>query len=230
MDDPALEGPEIVAALRELRIINRFLGGASTSVSALAPLLASSRQPVRLLDVGCGGADVPVAIVEWCRRRRIAVHVTVVDLGRDACRHARAYTGAYPEIEVCRADVFHLPFREPAFDVAHCSLFLHHFTQAEIARILRMLAGQVRQGIVINDLHRHPLAYFAIWVLTRCLSHSRLVRYDAPLSVRRAFRREDLRDIGTRCDFAAFEWRWRWAFRYVGVARPGAAVAEAPGR
>jgi len=94
-------------------------------------------------------------------------------------------------------------------------MFLHHFTQEESARILAGLGGLVREGIVVNDLHRHPVAYHAIRLLTRLFSQSRLVRNDAPLSVRRAFRAADLDDLRARCGFPRFRYRWRWAFRYL---------------
>jgi hypothetical protein len=171
--------------------------------------------PLRLLDIGTGGGDIPVAIARHARRTRVPVRITAVELGEDACRYARALARDYPEIEICRSDVFHLPFAPRSFDLAHCAMFLHHFTQDEIARILRILSGLVREAILINDLHRHALAYHSIRALTRLFSTSRLVRNDAPLSVRRGFRAADLDDIQARCRFPRFHYRWGWAFRYL---------------
>jgi 2-polyprenyl-3-methyl-5-hydroxy-6-metoxy-1,4-benzoquinol methylase len=215
MDDPRIVGPQVERALREIGAVNRFLGGAATSLAGLAPLLGGRDHEVRLLDVGAGGADIPVAIARWCRRKRIRVRIVAVDLGGDACRFARALTRDYPEIDICRADVFALPHPPRSFHLAHCAMFLHHFTQEEIARILDRLASVVREGIVINDLHRHAIAYHSIRILTRLLSRSRLVRNDAPLSVRRGFRSPDLDDLRERCRFPRFRYRWRWAFRYL---------------
>jgi hypothetical protein len=215
MDDFGITGREVERALIEIGMVNRFLGGTRTSLDGLAPFLRGRKDPVRLLDVGTGGADIPVAIVRWCRREDVPVRIVAIDLGGDACRFAGAIARSYPEIEICRADVFALPHRPRSFHLAHCSMFLHHFTQDEVARILRGLAGIVSEGIVVNDLRRHAVAYHSIRILTRLLSRSRLVRHDAPLSVRRGFQAEDLDDIRARCAFPEFRYRRHWAYRYL---------------
>jgi len=226
MDDFSITGTEVARALAEIGVVNRFLGGISTSLAGLAPLLAAGRDPVRVLDLGTGGADIPVAIARWCRQRRVRAHIVAVDLGRDACRVALERTRAYPEIAICRADVLALPFPPRSFHVAHCAMFLHHFTQEAIADILDRLAATVIDGIIINDLHRHPVAYHGIRFLTRILSRSRLVRNDAPLSVRRGFRAADLDELQARCRFARFRYRRAFAYRYLceALVAPGAAV------
>ena len=219
MDDfAAVSAAEVEDALGELRIVNRLLGGVSTSLAGLEPCLRALRarvEPVRLLDVGTGGGDLPIAIARWCRRARIPIRIVAVDLGADACRSARRAARDHPEIEVCRADVFALPFAPRSFHLAHCAMFLHHFTQEEIVRILERLSGLVRESIVVNDLHRHAVAYHAIRILTGLFSRSRLVRNDAPLSVRRGFRAADLADLAARSGLPGFRYRWRWAFRYL---------------
>lgn len=219
MDDfAAVSAAEVEAALRELRLVNRLLGGVSTSLAGLEPwlrALGARGEPVRLLDLGTGGGDLPVAIARRCRRAGIPIRIVAVDLGADACRAARRAARGWPEIEVCRADVFALPFARRSFHLAHCAMFLHHFTQEEIARIFERLSGLVREGIVVNDLHRHAAAYHAIRLLTRLFSRSRLVRNDAPLSVRRGFRTADLADLAARSGLPGSRPRWRWAFRYL---------------
>jgi hypothetical protein len=206
---------EIGSALREIGLINRFLGGSTTSLAGLAPYLRGRRDRVHLLDVGTGGGDLPVAIARWCRAEGVAIRIVAVDRGDGACRFARTLARDYPEIEICRADVFALPLRRQSFHLAHCAMFLHHFTQDEAASILSALSRLVTEGIVINDLHRHAFAYHSIRVLTRFFSQSRLVRNDAPLSVRRGFRAPDLDDLQARCGFSSFRYRWSWAFRYL---------------
>jgi hypothetical protein len=215
MDDFGVESRDIEDALREIGVINRFLGGASTTLAGLTPYLAGRRDPVRLLDVGTGGADLPVAVARWCRAAGVAIRIVAVDLGAAACRFARAQARDFPEIEICRADVFALPLPPRSFHLAHCAMFLHHFDQDEAARILRAMAPLVTEGIVINDLHRHAFAYHSIRVLTGLFSRSRLVRNDAPLSVRRGFRAADLDDLKARCSFSSFHYRRTWAFRYL---------------
>ena len=89
-------------------------------------------------------------------------------------------------------------FADTTFDAVICSLSFHHLTDAECAQVLREMWRTSRGCVLVNDLHRHPLAYAAIWVLARLFSHSVMVKHDGPASVSRAFRPADLQEIANR--------------------------------
>jgi len=78
---------------------------------------------------------------------------------------------------------------------------------------------QARIGIVINDLHRHPLAYHSIRYLTKWFSKSYMTQYDAKLSVLRGFYREELENLLIEAGWENIEISWQWAFRWLVVAR-----------
>jgi hypothetical protein len=46
-----------------------------------------------------------------------------------------------------------------------------------------------------------------------------MVKYDAPVSVLRAFTRKELSTILRRSGFTSFNISWRWAFRWKVIAR-----------
>ena len=213
IDDMTLDRESMAGVLGELEAVNTWLGGYATTLSALPRLLPPGGGPVRLLDVGAGGGDMARRLVEWGRERGRRVEVVTADLSLAAVEYARDRLAGYPEVSVVQADVFALPFADASFDVALCSLFLHHFDEAGAAAVLRSLHAASRRGVVVNDLHRHPLAYAGIWALTRLLGASPIVRNDGPLSVLRAFGRDDLRAL-SRATGLPLEVRWRWAFRY----------------
>jgi hypothetical protein len=93
--------------------------------------------------------------------------------------------------------------------------------------MLRTLAGASRLGVVINDLHRHPLAWLGIWLMTRLFSRNRLIRHDAPLSVQRGFRPADFERLRDLPDLRGLRYRWRPLFRYL-VIVPPLTPTEAP--
>jgi hypothetical protein len=101
------------------------------------------------------------------------------------------------------------------------SLFCHHFTDAELVALLRRWHQQAGLAVVINDLHRHPLAYYSIKYLTKLLGGSRLVQHDAPLSVARAFSRADWQRLLAQAGITEYSLRWCWAFRWQVVALVG---------
>lgn len=92
------------------------------------------------------------------------------------------------------------------------SLFCHHLHEDEIIQLIGWSKAHAKMGMVINDLHRHPFAYYSIALLTRFFSKSYLVKHDAKLSVLRGFSLTDWRKITST--FKA-EIKWCWAFRWL---------------
>ncbi|PON12970.1 hypothetical protein C2W62_36825 [Candidatus Entotheonella serta] len=218
MDHATIDGHEVVAALNEIEYVNRFLGGINASREALSRLLSSGNWPsLSVLDIGTGSADIPMALVHWARRQQIAINITAVDFNPAICEVARQRTAAYPEITVQKSDVFALT-DSATFDVVHCAMFLHHFPQSQAADILRIMYRLCRHGIIVNDLHRHPFAYYSITYLSRLLSLSPMFQHDGPISVLRGFQRPDLEALIKMGGLANAEITWRWPFRYVMTA------------
>jgi hypothetical protein len=93
------------------------------------------------------------------------------------------------------------------------TLFFHHFSTDDLIRVLRQLAEQTR-FIVINDIHRHPFAYYSIKWLTRLFSKSAMVKFDAPLSVLRSFTKQEWLYILQQAGFTQYQIHWKWAFRW----------------
>jgi hypothetical protein len=45
------------------------------------------------------------------------------------------------------------------------------------------MQASAQKGIIITDLHRHPVLYYAIIFITHVFTNNKMVRYDGPLSV-----------------------------------------------
>lgn len=221
IDDTALGAAEMSRVLRNLAMVNRYLGGYRTTIDAVRRLLPRAQTVVRVLDAGAGGGDMARRLVDWGRATGREVRVVTCDLSYEAAAYAASSLSDLDRASVVQADVMDLPFRDGDFDVVVCSLFTHHFPTPAVAKLLVSMHGISRYGVVVNDLHRHPLAYAGIWLLTRILPASPIVRHDGPLSVRRAFVRRDFAEIERRTSLK-LDVRWRWAFRWQVVARRGA--------
>ncbi|CAM3550408.1 methyltransferase domain-containing protein [Pontibacter korlensis] len=215
MDDLTLSGEELRQNLRELEVINNWLGGHKVVLSALDSLLAEHQpERLRIADIGCGGGDTLRSIARWARSKRVPVALVGVDANDFMVQYARRHCSAYPEITIEQQDVFSKEYSLQRYDVIVCSLFCHHFTDAQLVQMFRQLYGQARLGVIINDLHRHWLAYYSIKYITAAFSKSDLVRNDAPLSVWRAFRRQELVQLVQQAGVAKYRLRWMWAFRW----------------
>ena len=215
MDDLSLTGEELRQNLYELEVINNWLGGHQVVLDALNKLIArQAAQPLRIADIGCGGGDTLQSIARWARRKKITVELTGVDANDFMVQYARQRCRAYPEISVEQHDVFSETFAQQPYDIAVCSLFCHHFTDGQLVRLFGQLYRQAQLGVIINDLHRHWLAYYSIKYITMIFPSSQLVRNDAPLSVWRAFKRSELQELVLQAGVQDFELRWMWAFRW----------------
>ncbi|NJN41363.1 MAG: hypothetical protein HC811_03110 [Flammeovirgaceae bacterium] len=97
--------------------------------------------------------------------------------------------------------------------------FSPSFTNDQLVNIFKRLKQQARIGIVVNDLHRHALAYYSIMWITRLFSKSEMVKIDAPLSVLRGFRRSEIISILNQAEITNYTLRWKWAFRWQLIIR-----------
>ena len=215
MDDLSLSGEALRRNLEELEKINYWLGGYQVVTDALERLaLPAGSLPLRLADLGCGGGDTLRAIARWAIKKNIPLELTGFDANAFMVNYARDKCRPFENIAICQENIFSPAFQSRQFDVILCSLFCHHFTSPELTGLFRQLHRQAHTALVINDLHRHPLAYYSIKWLTRLLPCSYLVRHDAPLSVLRAFKRSDLETCLQQAGLPHYSLRWAWAFRW----------------
>ncbi|WP_230471359.1 methyltransferase domain-containing protein [Hymenobacter jejuensis] len=216
MDDLTLASDALRQNLDELEVINKWLGGYRVVLDALQrlrPRLPTNR-PLRLADLGSGGGDTLRYIARWARRHQIAVQLVGIDANAFMLDYAASKCQGYPEISFEQQDIFSPEFRQKQFDVVTCSLFCHHFSDESLSDLLQQLQHQARTAIIINDLHRNPLAYYSIKALTQIFRGSYLVQNDAPLSVARAFTRSDWKRILQHAHIEHYTLRWQWAFRW----------------
>lgn len=199
LDGPLDDRAALAGNLRDLRRVNRFLGGTALSSRAIDALIASNAAgtgaplepagPIHLLDVGTGGADIPIALLAAWRARGHPLEVTAIDSRSEVIAAARDASGAdgIRGLHLAVADGRDLPYADKAFDIAHASLVLHHLEPDEAVALLREMARVASLGVVINDLARGRLAWVGAWLLAHLTTGNAFTRHDAPLSVRRAY-------------------------------------------
>jgi len=216
MDDLEYAGELMDKTLRELEIINKWLGGNAVTFSALSHLLkgVDRRQPLHIADLGCGRGDMLALVDAWASKRGYKTELTGIDANPYIIRAATRQLKNAQHIRLQAQNVFSPAFRDQRFDVVIGTLFYHHFTQAQLTDFFGQLKGQCALGFVINDIHRHPLAYYSIKWLTRAFSRSSMVQFDAPLSVLRAFKKRELIQCLEAAGIKDYTIRWKWAFRW----------------
>lgn len=206
--------------LYELDIINNKLGGYNASTKGISAILKTYPDLQTILDVGFGGGDSIKQLAKFCYKINSKIFFYGVDLKEDCVRYAEAnLTDLKNKVLIC--DDYRNMSEEflEKIDVIHCSLFLHHLTNAEIIDLFKFCKKN-NCIILANDLHRHWLAYHSIKLLTSLFSSSYLVKNDAPLSVKRGFKKSELILMLKQAGYTDYSVKWSWAFRYIVIAKP----------
>ena len=187
---------EYEGCIVELQRVNRWLGDASAlRDSLLAEVEKLNLQNFSVIDVGAGSGELLRVVAEWARKTGRKAQLTGLELNARSASAIAERASTFPEITAIRGDAFRLPFVDGQFDYALCSLFTHHFKNAEVVGILRELRRVSTRGMFVIDLHRHPVAYFFYTTIGRLFLHNRLLREDGALSILRSFTPRELLDL-----------------------------------
>lgn len=209
LDSDAGSAQEIEDSLADLRMVNRYFGGARTMREMLrAAATRRKLSALHWLDVGGASGDVALHVERSLAAIGTTARATILD---------RAHThlnGAQPA--VC-GDALALPFGDNSFDVVACSLFVHHLEPDEVVLFAREALRVARHGFLINDLIRHP-AHLAMVYAGFPLYRSRLTRHDSVASVRRAYTVEEMKSMLARAGAAEIEIREFFLFRMGAIA------------
>jgi SAM-dependent methyltransferase len=202
-----------------IRFVNRYGGGIRVVRRFLASELRRlpAGEPVRVLDLGAGDCDIPLALTRWARVLGRRLEFTCIDhnpvaLALGKASLAKAHN---PDIRLEEADVFHYAPTGP-IDYVIGSMFFHHFTEDQIGSLIERLRTFVRRALLINDLHRRPLNYVACSILT--LGADPKLRHDSLLSILRGFTPTDLARLLRRHDPSPAVWT-DWFCRIAAVVR-----------
>ncbi|HLY99587.1 MAG TPA: methyltransferase domain-containing protein [Candidatus Angelobacter sp.] len=195
---------EVEDSLTDLNMLNRWFGGVRVTTTLLRRV-AEKRQleTASLLDVAGASGYVLTQARESLHKIGIALAPAVLD------RVPTHLGGSLPS--VC-GDALAMPFADDSFDVVTCSLFVHHLEPPEIVQFANEALRVARHAVIINDLIRHPL-HWATAVAGRLIYRSRLTRFDAPASVRRAYTTQEMRDLLEKTNAARHEISTSYFFR-----------------
>lgn len=213
MDETELDVEELQDTLQGIERMNTLFGGNRCSLTTIDALVPPDCREISIVDVGTGAGEIPRRLVTRLAERGIKANILGIDLAETSVAFARSRSAAFSTISFERVDLFDL---DRQFDIVHCAAMLHHVgDDAAIVRALGKMASLAKRAVVVNDLHRHPLAYYPIRTLAPLITRNRLVHNDAPLSVWRAFTKDELLDFATQAAWPAPKVTWHPMFRWI---------------
>ncbi len=216
MDQAGLDPREHARALAGLARINAYSGVSRAFWHPIRRLLKTSDcRRCRILDIGSGGGDVAIRLWRRAQAAGLALEVHGWDKSNVAVKYATSQAArVHANVHFFQRDVFAAAWDE-TYDVVMSSLFLHHFDDQTTADLLKRMRGAARRLILVSDLLRSFPGLIIAVAGTRLLSASPIVRADGPLSVRRAFTRQEIQTLAERAGLEGAKIAWRWPFRFL---------------
>ena len=213
LDNDDIPFEDIKRNMEELNFINKWLGGHKITIDGFKELVGK-RKDIVVCEIGCGGGDNLAAINNWCRKQKVKVSLIGVDIKEECIEFAKSRKDIHGVTTWLASDYKAARFTSKP-DIIFSSLFCHHFIDDELIAQFSWMKDNSRIGFFINDLHRHQLAYHSIKMLTQLFSSSYLVKNDAPLSVARGFKQQELEQLAAQSGIASAKVMWKWAFRFL---------------
>jgi 2-polyprenyl-3-methyl-5-hydroxy-6-metoxy-1,4-benzoquinol methylase len=214
MDDLDMSGETLITSLDQLANINKWLGGNKTTIDSLKTILKAKPKDktIRIVDLGCGNGDMLRKVAHFGRKKGYKFDLLGIDANQATIDYASQLSLNFPEITYKKEDVLSKEFATHTYDIAMCTLFLHHFEDPIALDFIQTLLKNAKIAVVINDLHRHWLAYYLFKLLTSVVGNA-MTREDGLTSILKAFKRQDLDRFSKKINFKSTI-TWRWAFRY----------------
>jgi hypothetical protein len=181
-----------IRARRDLKRLNAVILQAGIMARMLAEHWGHG-QPRTMLDLGAGDGTFMLSVARRLAARWPGVTVTLLDRQNIVNQETRrAFVAAGWKVETVAADVFEYleQIKSPGVDVITANLFLHHFQQDQLARLLALTAQSARL-VVACEPRRNKFALRASRLLW-AIGCNEVSLHDAIVSVRAGFRGEEL--------------------------------------
>jgi ubiquinone/menaquinone biosynthesis C-methylase UbiE len=216
MDDFELKGDEMKEVLTDLKNVNKWLGGNNISIKGIIKLLpeGAKEQTITILDLGCGDGEMLRECSRFAEREGYNFRLIGIDANAFILEEARRRSTDFQNITFLEKDVFSTEIRDLNYDIALCTLFLHHFSDRDLKVLIQRFLDQAQVGVVVNDLHRSRLAFWLFKMVSYLIIKTSIARNDGLISVARGFKRREIENLSKEINNNTSIISWKWAFRY----------------
>ena len=209
MDRPQLVSRELERDLERIRQLNRWFGSYRLVLALMRRWIAPGAQ-MRVVDLATGSGDIPRLLVDYARTIGAQIEIDAVDRQAPILEIAMKLSAGYPEISYHEANILEWDCAQ-RYDIALCSLVLHHFSDDDAVKVLRRCRELSKSFVLVSDLRRGFLLRAGVYLLTAVIFREPMTRFDARLSAQRAFSFSEMRDLAVQAGWKNFR---RKKFRF----------------
>ncbi len=189
--------------LGKLGKIGSWLGGNQATLEAIEK---ACPDPKSIVDVGCGGGALTRIIAAKYPQAR----VVGIDTSKEAIAYAKERNGNLPNLSFQNTRSLDGPY-----DIVTATLVCHHMQDHELVGFFQEAQKNALFAVVINDLHRNPLAWLGFAAISPVLFPNRLIFHDGLLSIRKGFQKQEFISLLAQAGIKNYQIDWKWAFRWI---------------
>ncbi|MBL0202648.1 MAG: methyltransferase domain-containing protein [Chitinophagaceae bacterium] len=187
LDDLTLHGEPLHKALQSLEWVNRWFGNHRSVVKAILRVTGKEKKTWHIIDLGCGGGDLALAVAKSLSRHKIECTITGIDGNANTLAYAEKKCAAFNEISFLQADILDNQFTIQPCDILISSHFIYHFSADVLVDFLRNNLPAVSTAIIFSELKRNRFAMRLFKFCSFLLPISKLAKEDGLLAIKRSF-------------------------------------------
>jgi 2-polyprenyl-3-methyl-5-hydroxy-6-metoxy-1,4-benzoquinol methylase len=220
MERPQPVSAELQRDLQNLCQLNRFFGSHRLVRHFLKQWVTTGSR-MRIADLATASGDIPRLMVDYARSVDATVSIDAVDQNAASLKIAKDLSSDYPEIAFQQGNI--LEWGETgAYDLVHCSLVLHHFSNEDAVCLLRRCRELSRNFVLVSDLRRGYVATVGVFLLTATVFREPMTRTDGRLSAARAFSFREFDQLARTAGWSHFDHaRFRFARQAIWLCDAG---------
>jgi 2-polyprenyl-3-methyl-5-hydroxy-6-metoxy-1,4-benzoquinol methylase len=195
LDDLNLHGESLHQALHSLAWINRCFGNHRSVIKAIHSIIKKETKPLRIIDLGCGGGDLALAVAKSLRQHKIEYSITGIDGNANTLAYAQKKCAAFSEINFLQADILGNQFTVQPCDILISSHFMYHFTADALVAFLKNNLSAISTAFIFSELKRNRFAMRLFKFSSFLFPISKLAKEDGLLAIKRSFTQKEWQAI-----------------------------------
>jgi len=204
LDNLSLKGVQLHHALKSLEWVNKWLGNHRAIITAILKIYNKQKKPLSIVDLGCGGGDLIIAITKALQKNGIQFSITGIDGNSNTIKYAQQKCAAYPQIKFILADILATDFKIAPCDILVTSHFIYHFTENELSNFISTNLPNISTAFICSELERRKVAVWLFKCSSFLLPISKLAKQDGILAIKRSFTKKEWLSVLQKSNIAAF--------------------------
>lgn len=216
MDDPKLDEVTLQNAVDDINTVNNLLGGFKFMLQAVKKEVSKyPDQALVIVDAGCGDGEMLRYLEAHLNRENISF--LGLDFAARSIEKARHKSKGLSRLSFRESDILQINPAELQCDILISSLTMHHFDDEEIVSFLSKFKEITTKCIIINDLHRHRIAFLFFKYISPIFIKHEISKHDGLISIASGFKGRDFKKYAAAIGITNDRWTWKWSFRFIWI-------------